>query len=116
VPPDGRILASASRTAYIEGVASIILWDMASLTVVRTLSYHRTSIDCLAFSGCGNYLVSIENAAESTLVVWEVNTGSVLTTAVLTHKTSAIKWNWHLPGDLEFVTLADEVVTYWRLN
>jgi hypothetical protein len=68
------------------------------------------------FSSCGNYLSSVENAEDVTLVVWEVSTGSVMRYALLTTDAIAVKWNWHLPGDLEFVTLGRNVVTYWRIN
>jgi len=70
--PDGSILASGSLDQ------SIILWDMASVRELRTLSGHTDSVQSVAFSPDGSILAS--GSRDDTIKLWDVAGGRELRT------------------------------------
>ncbi|XP_062566490.1 elongator complex protein 2-like [Saccostrea cucullata] len=56
--PAGKILASSCKAAKAE-FAGIILWDTTSWTQLCTLSGHTLTVTQMAFSPCGNFLLSV---------------------------------------------------------
>ncbi len=70
--PDGKILATASSDR------SIILWDVASGRITRTLKGHNGEVWALDFSPDGKLLAS--GSHDFTVKIWEIATGNVLHT------------------------------------
>jgi dipeptidyl aminopeptidase/acylaminoacyl peptidase len=69
--PDGRLLASGSEDKTIK------LWEVASGSLVRTLSGH-TTVTSVAFSPDGRLLAS--GSEDKTIKLWEVASGSLVRT------------------------------------
>jgi WD40 repeat protein len=67
--PDGRFLASASRTR-------IHLHDVATGNEVRSFGRHLTGVESIAFSADGSLLIA--GTRERTLCLWDMNTGREL--------------------------------------
>jgi WD40 repeat protein len=112
---DSSLLATACRFASIEGTASIVIWRTDECEIIRSIDYHDRTVTSLAFSICGNYLVSTGNYEDSTVVVWEVATGRMVATSLLKCTCISAKW---IPNKtaLEFVTLEKDALNFWRLN
>jgi hypothetical protein len=70
--PDGRILATCSYDRLI------VLWDVASGKVLRTLKDHSDSVYGIAFRPDGKWLASA--SADRAVKVWDVATGKLLYT------------------------------------
>jgi hypothetical protein len=70
--PDGKTLATCGYDRII------ILWDVASGKVLKTLTEHSDSIFGIAFSPDGDRLVS--GAADRAVKIWNVPTGKLLYT------------------------------------
>ncbi|XP_061179769.1 elongator complex protein 2-like [Saccostrea echinata] len=56
--PTGKILASSCKAAKAE-FAGIILWDTTNWIQLCTLSAHTLTVTQMAFSHCGNFLLSV---------------------------------------------------------
>ena len=69
---DGQTIATAVRTNAAQ--FKVHIWSMDG-TWLRTLSGHTSSIDALAFSPTGEWLVSAGRAPDGTLRVWETSSG-----------------------------------------
>jgi WD40 repeat protein len=76
--PDGRLLASGSCGGWGLGVCvrgEIKLWDVASGSLVRTLTGHTDWVLSVAFSPDGRLLASGAAWPDTTIKLWEVATG-----------------------------------------
>ena len=65
--PDGKLLASSSFDQ------SIILWDVPTGQIVKTLKGHTDAVSGIAFSPDGARLASASH--DQTAKVWDVQTG-----------------------------------------
>jgi WD40 repeat protein len=68
--PDEKVVASASSGWLIK------LWSFADLTLLRTLAGHSNTVNSLAFSSDGQFLVS--GSADRTIRIWRTSDGSAL--------------------------------------
>jgi WD40 repeat protein len=74
ISPDGRYALSGS------GDDTLILWDIASGTAVRTYAGHTGTVSAVAFSPDGNTFASA--AADGGGIVWNTQTGEQLHTFI----------------------------------
>lgn len=115
VSPDGHLLASTPGT-YIVGdevTRSILLWDVASRTLLRTLSGHAHAINALAFSPDGHLLAS--GSADRTIKLWDIATGTVWKT--LTGHTDAVNSVAFSPDGHTLVSgSSDQTIKLWDVQ
>jgi WD40 repeat protein len=69
--PNKKMLASGSDDK------SIIIWDMATATVLKKLTGHAWKVTSVQFSPDGKYLVSTCNTGE--IKLWNLETGKCMT-------------------------------------
>jgi WD40 repeat protein len=76
--PNGQIIAAALTDNTVN------LWDIASGTIIRTLSGHSDDVSTIDFSPDGELLASgaggFDNPGESTIKIWQVSNGSLIRT------------------------------------
>jgi WD40 repeat protein/serine/threonine protein kinase len=76
--PDGKWLASASRTRMNSGQVQV--WDATTGAPVLAVPAYVNSLKCLDFSPDGRRLVSVGPDPDSEVKVWDVRTGQELLT------------------------------------
>eukprot|EP00898_Chlorokybus_atmophyticus_P004018 jgi/Chlat1/4617/Chrsp293S00812 len=75
--PSGRLLASGQVT-YMGFSADIIVWDLATGTLLHRMSLHKVKVQALAFSANERYLASLGGQDDNNLVVWDVESGKAI--------------------------------------
>jgi len=70
----GRLLASGQLT-YLGFAADIIIWDLATRSLVHRLQLQKVKIQALAFSPDEVTLASLGGADDNSLVLWDVASG-----------------------------------------
>ena len=113
--PSKSILATAVGNARLEGYADIVLWDTHTFRELKTLSYHDKGVHAMDFSPCSNYLVSVGNAEDALICVWEVASGSIISTSVAEGKVTEIAFD-ACSLSLEFAVIGNNFATFWRIN
>ena len=115
VSSNQSLIATAEGLATFEGTAKINIWNMDTGKLYKVLEYHDKSVACLSFSPCSEYLCSIGNLSEPILAIWELLTGRIIATSILSSNAHSIKW---LPqiSLLEFATLSPTELIFWRVN
>jgi len=84
--PDGKLLATCGYDRLL------VLWDVASGKVVRTLKEHSDSVFGIAFSPDGKWLAS--GSADRAVKLWDVATGKLLyTLGEATDVVYAVAWS-----------------------
>jgi WD40 repeat protein len=86
VSPDGRWLATGGGHTLSEADSTIILWDLKTGKVMRTLEGHTGAIISLAFSPDSALLVSVSHdliteygvVRDASVRVWKINTGEAI--------------------------------------
>ena len=113
--PSRAVLATAVARARLEGFADIVLWDTQTFRELKTLSYHDKGVHCLDFSPCSNYLVSVGNAEDALICVWELSSGSILCTSIAEGMVVGLSFD-RCSLNLEFAVIGADFGTFWRIN
>jgi WD40 repeat protein len=112
--PDGKLLASAGMDG------KILFWDLASRSIVRTLSPSNAPVNAIAFSADGRSLVS--GSGDGLLCVWDVATGNLRHQAAPPrepgnfadeHGDNILSLGVS-PGPLTWIVVGRENATLWR--
>ena len=105
--PDGKTLASGSRDKTIK------LWDVATGSVLRTLSGHTGRVNSVAFSPDGKILAS--GSADSTIKLWDAATGGELRT-LSGHTRSVLSVAFSPDGRLLASGSEDKTIKLWNVG
>jgi WD40 repeat protein len=88
VAPDGSWLVSADTGGVRDG--TIMIWDLHSMTLKRTLRGHRRRVNAVAPHPVDECLASVGN--DGTVRVWDVATGSNTTFVRVDDSLHACQW------------------------
>ncbi|XP_065826313.1 WD repeat-containing protein 90-like isoform X2 [Oscarella lobularis] len=117
VQHDGQVLASASGASR-RSPSQINIWDVATLTCKKVLSYHKAQIVSLEFSRDDQYMLSTGDYAEPVLALWDARDFDLLTVARCSPAAAfhSIAWNPYVAG--EFVTVGSNAAAlqFWRIE
>jgi len=72
ITPDGTKMVSASQ--------SLIVWDMKTGTILKTLTGHKKSVNAVVITSDGKQIVSGSN--DSTIKIWDIETGKNIDTFI----------------------------------
>ena len=75
--PCGRYLASGQQT-HMGFVATVVLWDLSSLSLLHKWPAHKGAVQSLSFSCDSQLLASVGGRDDMKLVVWDLSTGQAL--------------------------------------
>lgn len=88
--PDGRYIASFDyaelKAPNEKNLAEVRIWDAADGTIIRTFDEKLYDVDALSWSSSGKYLAA--GSADSTIRIWDVNTGRLNATIALARPVS----------------------------
>lgn len=74
---DSRMLATGQIT-YMGFPAVVIIWDLATGSVMQKLSLHKGKIQSLAFSCDDKWLATLGGEDDNKLVIWNIETGKAV--------------------------------------
>ena len=85
--PDKTLLASGTGSVNQEGIAEILLWDLSTphFKLLKKLSFHHKGVQGLCFSPDSKLLFSLGVYTEANIVCWDIQSGTVLGCANLSH-------------------------------
>jgi cilia- and flagella-associated protein 52 len=77
VSPSGRYLASGQKT-NMGFIADVIIWDLETRKQHQKLSLHKVMVQALAFSHDETLLATLGGPDDSSLIMWNVETGEAI--------------------------------------
>jgi elongator complex protein 2 len=111
ISPDNKYFASAAR-ASLTGDSAIRLWDVSSLSMLKSLSLHKLTVVQLAFSPDSTKLLSVSR--DRTAIVYDIKSNQIMKT-ISAH--SRIVWTCAWIDDETFLTGGrDEMLFFWKLD
>ena len=117
ISPDGRYLASSSLQADSQGSAPIIIWDVSQDFAKKyELRSHELGIKSILFSQDGQYLVSLGSNEERSLVIWDVEEGLAMKSAMCPVPYSGIALLEPQDCKLMLATVGKESYRLWKIE
>uniref|UniRef100_A0A8C2MBR0 WD repeat-containing protein 90 n=1 Tax=Cricetulus griseus TaxID=10029 RepID=A0A8C2MBR0_CRIGR len=111
---DGQVLASASCCGNTATRCQIRIWDVSKGLCQHLLSHHDTAIQALAFSPDDEFLVTLGDYADLTLVLWSTATYELLSSTRLPEPVHGVAFN---PWDAnELISVGTSAITFWLLQ
>lgn len=116
-----RYLVSASGRARNEASCNVSIWDASKLIFLKSVTHARLhKISSIDISPDENYILVLGESSyeeHALLFIWELQSGAMVTnTLFAVPKSRYAKWNNKIKGSLEFILLAEESITFWRLS
>ena len=115
---DGHKLIIGSSCYNTENTANIYIMDCTSYVVMKTLSFHTRGVQQLTLTNDGKYLISVGNFRESTVAVWDFNSGKLLASSYTLDKINDVKVSssvYMSDRVFEFSTVGRDQVQFWAL-
>ncbi|CAG9312063.1 unnamed protein product [Blepharisma stoltei] len=109
ISPDSSLIVAGSSSPIN---SPILVWDSSTQKLLKSLTFHEKGVSHLSFSSDGKYLLSLGVQEEPIVVIWEISSGRVISTALLESPACMAKWKLN---SYEFVTAGQEV-TQWCLT
>ena len=72
IVPDGNTIATGSYDRTVR------LWDIATSTLINTLTGHTSSVNSVAYSPDGNTIAT--GSEDNTVRLWDTTTGTLINT------------------------------------
>lgn len=111
----GIIAITPDGTKMVSGSKSLIVWDMKTGTLLKTLTGHTDSVIALAITPDGKQIVSGSGSRDSTIKIWNIETGENIDTFI-GHQ-SAIRAIAITPDGKNIVSASsDTTVKVWDLQ
>ena len=73
-----RVLAAAEGEPSRQGCALIYLYDLVQNKLINKISFFRHGVQSMAFSNCGKFLVAASVAEEGSMVILDVQQGTIV--------------------------------------
>ena len=114
---DGRYLASSSLHADSQGSTPIIIWDITQdFTKKFELRSHELGVKSILFSQDGQYLASLGSSEERSLVIWDVEDGLAIKSAICPVAYSGIALLEPQDCKLMLATVGKESYRLWKVE
>ena len=82
-----------------EAMASVFVYNVETKKLHKRLTFHPKGVQSMCFSYDGKYLITLGAQGDDTLAVWDVSSGSVISSAPVTNQaTNQVKVDPPLPG------------------
>jgi WD40 repeat protein len=105
--PDGRMLASSSNCG------DVLLWDVATGQLIKTLTGHSLTVVDVAFQPQGHLLAS--GSFDTTIKIWDLETGECLQT-LAEHQQIVTAIDFHPQGHKLVSGSFDTTIKIWDLE
>ena len=104
--PNNNILVSGTENGQV------LIWDVLSGTVSRTLLRHTSRVYTVKFSHNGQYIAS--GSADKTICIWNANNGSIIRFIFHLKSVYSVAFN---PNGKQIVSgSGDPIVRVWNIN
>lgn len=113
----GKYVGSG-QVNYMGFRSPIIVWDFVTGDVVTRYESHKVRVESVAFSCCGNFLISLGGLDDCSVIVYDVGKKEVLCGSSSVKSTAGyttVLKPVHVRGEC-FVVAGDNMLRLWTLN
>jgi len=117
ISKSGRYVASGQVT-HMGFQADIILWDFATLQLVKKFTLHKVKVQALAFSPSERYLASLGGQDDNSVIVWDIEKGTAICGSPAGKDSAGVTLSlaYFNNDDLKFVTGGHSTLRIWELH
>lgn len=116
---NGERLVIGAAYPNKDKAANIYILDCVSFVISRTLVFHTKGVQQLVLAKEGKYLISIGNLRESTVAIWELESGKLLTSSYTLDKINDCRvtpFCYHQDRFFEFATVGKDQIQFWAFT